>query len=395
MFYRFFIPIISTTIFTTIFFAIFCGYFILEYTKSMEKSMYVNIDAYGEVDIHHLCNVTSCNGIFFNGEYYGVDPITQLVSLQHTAGVKISDELIRIGNVSIRKNLSFVFVLLPDEQVEPAYFVVESDAIIKHFMILYLIILVTLNGFTGFILYVVLLKEKVLYAVESSKDKAALQFDNLMFYIENLNHEVNTPLFVLSRKIKIIERKMEDESLLKDFEIINSSIDQIQAVMLRTREVKRFNKSSEDKSIYDLLENTIITISVMRAETFESEISPALQYYDLDQKYLENGMFINIITNHIKNSIEAFATKIKCTFITVKNDRLVFRLIDNGNGVPEKYRKSIFNRGFSTKGSKTERGSGLSINKDILESSNGHLEYIDSDEGTIFEITIPVKMRQV
>ncbi len=390
--YKIVFPFLSTTLITTILMIGFSTYFIFEYSLDTEQRMLTNIDEYGEVDIHHLCNLTSCNGIFFNGKYYGIDSNTKMVKLQYTDDVLFADELLNYGHVSLRKDLTIVISILPQGAITPAYFFVATNEFIPKFFILYIILLVILNIGVAIILRILLTKEKILHNIESSKDKTHLQFSNLMFYIENINHEVNSPLFVLSRKVKELKDKVLDED--KTFEIIFNSIEQINAVMQRTREVKRINKVSEDRTIYDLIESTILTVSVMRSENIINHTDIELDNFYLDQKLLSNGTFINILTNHVKNSIEAYASNLTSTFITMHKHKLSFTFADDGNGIPKEYRKKVFEKGFSTKGSKLERGSGMSINKDIIESVGGSIKLIESDIGTTFELTIPIKRKK-
>ena len=67
-----------------------------------------------------------------------------------------------------------------------------------------------------------------------------------------------------------------------------------------------------------------------------------------------------------------------------------FTFLDDGNGIPNDIKNKIFNKGFSTKGTKLERGSGMSINKSIIESAGGYIKYIPTENGACFELKIPV-----
>ena len=385
--YKFLLPFIATSIVAIVLVGVFSVYFLFHYSISMEDRIYKDIDHHGEIDLHHLCNSISCNGMSYNGKFYDVDKNTNEISLDYELNVNIPDELIRYHNISLRKDISFIIPLKADGFIGEAYFFVNVSNFIPNFVMLFVVLFIILNASTGTIVYVVLSKEKIMSDIELSKDKAALQFDNLMFYIENLNHEVNSPLFILSRKVKDLETKVNDP---KTFEIINNSIEQISAVMHRTREVKKINKSSDDRTVYDLIESTILTIGVMRAERIKGVTDERLKNYYLDQTFITNGTFINIMTNHIKNSIEAFSDTLITDYVGINKGRLVFTFTDNGNGVPPHLRKKLFDKGFSTKGDKLVRGAGLSINKYIIESAGGSLRLNDHEGGAQFEIIIPI-----
>lgn len=399
--FRFIIPHIIASLIITMAYCVFIAVFFIQYSQFTEQKMYTNIEEYEEIDIHHLCNVTGCNAIYYNNKYYGKDNATGIINIKYRTDVNIPEKLITHDNISIRKDLSFIIALYPENIDYPVFFSVGMAHFYDTFLVLYFILLTIVNVLLFFIVRVTLYKEKVLHDIESSKDKTKLQFDNLMFFIENLNHEVNTPMFILSRKIKEIKSHMDDKCddetikiMTKSFKIIYDTIDQINAVMQRTREVKRINKISEDRTIGDLVESTILTVKIMRAEDFVWEIDDRLKDYYLNQDLLGNGTFINILTNHVKNSIEAFSTRFTALLVEYNsnNNLLTFDFKDDGNGIPSELKKKVFNKGFTTKGEKDERGSGLSINKDIIESSGGKLILIDTTVGTTFRMSIPVKL---
>lgn len=381
-----------TSVIVTVLVGVFVVYFFFQYSTEMEQRIYTNIDEYEEIDMHHLCIQVLCNGIYYDDKFYGIDEETKIISFEYTENVIFPSEILRYGNVSLRKDLSFVVPIAPAFQENHdyiIYFFIDIRRFVPTFVGLYLFLLTVFNLTVGIIVHVVVAREKIENDIETSKDKAFLQFDNLMFYIENLNHEVNSPLFILSRKIKEMRNKIEGND--KNFEIIFNSIEQINAVMHRTREVKKINKTSEDRTLYDLIESTIMTIGVMRSENITSITDKRLDNYFLDQNLMSNGTFINILTNHIKNSIEAYADELVSDFVEFKKNKVVFTFSDNGNGIPDKIKNKIFEKGFSTKGDKSIRGSGMSINRYIIESVGGSVKVNDVKNGTQFAIKIPVK----
>jgi len=375
---------------TTIFFLIFSVYFLFQYSLDMEKRIVSH--AYKDVDIFHLCQESNCKGVYQNGKFYDIDENTYLINA-YKHNTKIPKLIFKYKNVSLRNDLSILIrIIHPDDNKNISYYSINITKFKKILLLLYIILLFMCGTYTITIVYIFLSKQKILNGIELSNDKSSLQFDNLMFYIENLNHEVNSPLFVLSRKLKELKNKLHGYE--NTFEILFNSVEQISAVMQRTRDVKKINKISEDRTIYDLIERTVATISIMRAEELRCETNLRLNNYYLDQDLMSNGTFINILTNHIKNSIEAFADVIISDFVSEKKNKLTFTFTDNGNGIAPEHRKFVFDKGFSTKSDKNNiRGSGLAINKFIIESTGGSIKLNDINNGTQFEITIPVKKK--
>lgn len=353
----------------------------------------INRQSKGTLDVRNLCDGMKSGGVYQGNIICQFDAILNDVVCKSVEQTTLSPVLIEYKTLSIRKDLSIFIRINPSlkeiKTVEPIYFSVGVSKYFKPFLLVYLCLVLILNSTTGLIIHIMLNRERMLAGVELSKDKTSLQFDNLMFYIENLNHEVNSPLFILSRKLKELRNKTEGNE--KNFEIIFNSIEQISAVMQRTKDVKKINRDSSDRTIFDLIESTILTIGVMRSETITCHTDSKLDKFVLNQKFISNGTFINILTNHIKNSIEAYADTISSKFINEQQDQITFTFTDDGNGIVEENRDKIFEKGFSTKGDNMIRGSGLSINKFIIESAGGFIKLNETEHGAQFEITVPIK----
>ena len=71
-----------------------------------------------------------------------------------------------------------------------------------------------------------------------------------------------------------------------------------------------------------------------------------------------------------------------------KDDRVLIRVSDNGPGIPESIRSSLFMRGVSTNGG----GLGLFLTREILRACDGdiRLEVSGIGEGAVFMIELPV-----
>jgi signal transduction histidine kinase len=76
-----------------------------------------------------------------------------------------------------------------------------------------------------------------------------------------------------------------------------------------------------------------------------------------------------------------------------KSDRLVIKISDNGNGIPDELRNRLFDLFFTTKPVGKGTGLGLSIAYQIItENHGGKLSFISEiGKGTEFTIEIPLK----
>jgi len=110
----------------------------------------------------------------------------------------------------------------------------------------------------------------------------------------------------------------------------------------------------------------------------------------VDKKKLER-----VLINLIRNSIEALKGKKKDKKITLqiekKKTKVRFSLSDNGRGIPEDIRESLFEP-FVTKHTSGGTGLGMAIVKQIIESHKGEITFeTRAGEGTTFVFNIPLK----
>ena len=98
-----------------------------------------------------------------------------------------------------------------------------------------------------------------------------------------------------------------------------------------------------------------------------------------------------ILNNLIKNSIQA-ARKGVPIEVTVefseKNHYCHLLIKDNGSGISKDIQNKIFEPNFTTKNS--GMGLGLAMVKKIIDDYKGKISYFTSENGTTFEIKLPI-----
>jgi len=73
------------------------------------------------------------------------------------------------------------------------------------------------------------------------------------------------------------------------------------------------------------------------------------------------------------------------------NDKVELRVIDNGNGIPQKVLDKIFQPFFTTKPTGQGTGLGLSLAYDIVRAHGGEIKVETKDgEGSEFIILLPI-----
>jgi signal transduction histidine kinase len=73
-----------------------------------------------------------------------------------------------------------------------------------------------------------------------------------------------------------------------------------------------------------------------------------------------------------------------------QQDLLLIKVADDGEGVSPNNRAQVFDSFFTTRREAGGTGMGLAIVRAMLEAHGGAIRLVDSEQGTTFELTIPV-----
>ncbi len=100
---------------------------------------------------------------------------------------------------------------------------------------------------------------------------------------------------------------------------------------------------------------------------------------------------ISIISNLVDNAFQAFddsAYSKNVYFDTcVSEEKFIIEVANNGKKIPENIIKSIFLKGFSTKGDKnSDHGYGLFITRELVEKNHGSISVESDDFETVFTV---------
>ncbi len=107
-----------------------------------------------------------------------------------------------------------------------------------------------------------------------------------------------------------------------------------------------------------------------------------------DEKILEL-VLTNLIRNAIKYSGEGTTIDLQ---VFSEKGRLIFKVIDQGIGIPEKEQKFIFNRYFRAENALLDQGTGIGLNivKSHLENLGGRVTFVSREnKGSTFTVSIP------
>ncbi len=254
-------------------------------------------------------------------------------------------------------------------------------------------------------------------------------------------HEINTPIQYVEENLRFLQESNVDINMLLDaYHTLLRQAESIESLRPQVEEVKRimndvdfdYLKGETPKTLEQTLEgarqvarivlamkefahpgshnmesvdlNQIIrnTVAVCKNEwkyVAETELQLA---EDLPQVECLGGEISQVVLNLIVNAAHAIeATKRegkgKITISSaLSNGQIEVRIADNGSGIPEAIRESIFNPFFTTKEVGRGTGQGLAIAQDIVAGKHRGQLFFETEEGvgTTFVIRLPLAQQK-
>ena len=218
--------------------------------------------------------------------------------------------------------------------------------------------------------------------------------------ILDISHDLKNPLASIlgySETLLNSERLTQDE--LKEYLTIinrnsyraNKLINDLFEFSLYNNTDYKFNLVKHDicEVIRQIIANFIPEFD-LKEFVYDFDISDEIYYVMIDEEKIYRAIN-NILDNKVKYNKPGNKIFVKTEVI---DDKFYIRFYDNGEKIPYEYRESIFNPFVRVDKSRNSRtggtGLGLSITKRILNKHNGDIKILDSEEGTEFEVYLPL-----
>ncbi|AOP34123.1 two-component sensor histidine kinase [Leptospira tipperaryensis] len=225
---------------------------------------------------------------------------------------------------------------------------------------------------------------------------------------QRMAHEIKNPLTPIQLSAERIRRKMKSENWEEFHEVVESGtktiIKQVRVLEHLVNEFSDFARMPAPKLINQNLEPIIVEAVKLFEHTPQIKIETRIAK-SFPQLFLDQKIILRVLTNLIKNSIEAIERKrekeelpdyIGSILISVSISRKIMRRVaiiaieDNGIGISPELKQKVFEPYYSTKNNNTS-GIGLAIVQKSVIDHNGHIS-IDSSSmgGCRFQIELPV-----
>ncbi|MGI4727171.1 MAG: ATP-binding protein [Janthinobacterium lividum] len=210
---------------------------------------------------------------------------------------------------------------------------------------------------------------------------------------KQIAHEIKNPLTPLKLGLQLLSKSWKDKDPKFDqkFQKFSLSfIEQIETLSRIATEFSDFAKLPDAKpevvNIFDVISRA--TNIFGQSENMRIDYTPSAELYLIRA---DKDQLMRCFNNLLKNAIEAMPEDhrgvITITYQSTK-DSIQIEVKDNGNGIPENLRSSIFQPNFTTKSSGT--GLGLAFIKNAIENAGGKIWFeSELDIGTTFFLLFP------
>jgi two-component system, NtrC family, sensor kinase len=208
--------------------------------------------------------------------------------------------------------------------------------------------------------------------------------------VSGLAHEINNPLGGIRNCLGRISTRPEDINQTKKYALLmNTALARIEKIV---RDLLNFSRKDKlvfkQKNINDIIREAyglIIYKSKKRALNFEWELQKKPPKVNGDKHYLQQ-VIMNLLLNAIDATPESGTISIKTK---TSGHSTLIEIGDTGRGVPAELQNKIFDPFFTTKPIGQGTGLGLSVCKVIIEEHKGKIEYVRTENQSIFRITLP------
>ncbi len=216
--------------------------------------------------------------------------------------------------------------------------------------------------------------------------------------LKGFSHELGQPITNIRYKVQLQQLRMERgigtmDEIQNLFGIILAQTERIGVMLDRFRPIVSSKSVQESFSVNDCIKQVFIDLSDRLSQrgitcSFREDSEASL--------FGDRIQFSQIFYNLVLNSMQAILSggEINVKISTTKNTIWIF-FSDNGSGIPEEYKKKIFEPFFSTKDPTSGNGGeglGLFVVWNILKMYKGTIQLNHKfKEGAQFIIRIPVE----
>tara|TARA_R110001592_G_scaffold109196_7_gene304702 strand:- start:6808 stop:8319 length:1512 start_codon:yes stop_codon:yes gene_type:complete len=218
-------------------------------------------------------------------------------------------------------------------------------------------------------------------------------------FLSLVSHEFKTPLSSILTSVTLLEKYTQTEQQEKRSKHVNTikkKVKYLDTILTDFLSVERLDTNKVNYNIETLPLSKIVNEVIYDANMLLKS-GQKIQYPknvdDITIEFDEKTLVLvlsNLVHNAIKYSSEDSIIDVQ---ISMEENQLLIKIIDEGIGIPEEEQKHIFNRYFRAENALLTQGTGIGLNiaKQHLEYLGASLEFSSElNKGSIFTVKIPL-----
>jgi PAS domain S-box-containing protein len=227
-------------------------------------------------------------------------------------------------------------------------------------------------------------------------------------FLQNMEHDLRTPCFGISKMADILASKEADPEKKVTLKQISDAAAQL---LNMYNEVLDFDSIKSGglpivfrefslRALFDKIMALEIIPTQSKKIELRSNLSTDIPSILMGDEHRVSRILLNLIGNAIKFTHQGFVALDISLKEKVDKENIVLKFVieDSGIGIPEKYQKTIFDRFTrvtpSNQGKYQGSGLGLNIVQQFVEDLNGSIEVKSREgKGTKFTCTLPFKYK--
>ena len=219
--------------------------------------------------------------------------------------------------------------------------------------------------------------------------------------LDAVTHDFRTPLTSVKAAVTMLiennqlpkeSRTLDQHSRGELLQVINEESDRLNTFVESMVELARFQSGDKGLNQSTVAPEEIVIKAARRARSLpnhnlRSEIEPGLPPVSVDSRAVVEALY-NLVENAAKYSPAGSAIRIAAAR---HNGDVRFSIEDEGPGIPESERESVFERYYRGDRSETGLGMGLAIVRGIIEAHGGRIWVESGKKGARFVFDLPAK----